>query len=230
MPQSRTVVGVLVLVGLCSGPREANASLVFTADPVGAWKYYYQDGGPGHFDPAYFSTSLTDVSGATFEGMVVYNSIDSGSGVFGPGYEPSGSTYRVFTTYLTSATDQTIRLGIAGDDGHSLFVNGNFAAGAGFGGTFASPNAFYDLPLTAGVEVLISLVGHDAYGGSWVFGITDPASYRGITLSAVSTVPEPSSLMLFGIGALTVAGRAIRRRRVSALAQDARASSCIVAG
>jgi hypothetical protein len=147
---------------------------------------------------------------------VVYNSIDGTNvGVFGPEYNEPGSTFHVFTTYLISNVDQTIHLGLVGDDGHSLFVNNSFATGAGFGGTVNSPNAVYELTLLAGIEVQLTYVGHDAYGSSWSFGITDPQQYGGVTMGAVSaanTVPEPTAIALAGLGGVCLAGRYGRRR------------------
>lgn len=203
----RVTVALLLMAGLWTRAGVANAGVIYTSNPQGAWNHYFQQGGPGANNPAYFPTSLADVANATFTGMVVYNSVDTltGMGAFGPEYNQPGSTYQVFTTFVTSATDQTIRLGLAGDDGHSLFVNDSFVTGAGFGGTGANPNAIYDLPLTAGVEVQLTLVGHDAYGSSWIIGITDPQTYPGVTINAnplVNVVPEPTSLVLFGVAVI----------------------------
>jgi hypothetical protein len=147
--------------------------------------------------------------------MILFNYIEpTNMGGFGPEYGEPGSTYHVFSTFVMSNRDQTIRLNLAGDDGHSLFVNGSFVTGAGFGGTADNPNAFYDLPLTAGMRVEIALVGHDAYGSSWVFGITDPESYQGVTISAlrdIVAVPEPESISLFCMALVWCVGARARR-------------------
>jgi hypothetical protein len=62
MTGSRAVVFLIALCWLCSSETPAEARVIATSDVEGAWNYYFQQGGPGDFDPSYYSTSLEAVS------------------------------------------------------------------------------------------------------------------------------------------------------------------------
>ena len=211
---------ILAVLALLSGEAgQARAGLIYTSSPVGSWSYSYGTNAGHGYSSTYYPTSTAEYQTATFQGYISYNQTNAdGSAYFGPIYDDPGDTFHIFTTYVTSTATQIIGITIAGDDGHSLFVNDEFVEGGGFGSILT-----YDLMLNAGVSTELQLAGYNGPGG-WVFGITAPDSYRGVTINATvpvpepSTVPvpEPSTLTLFAIGAVGLLGYGWRRRKLAA--------------
>jgi hypothetical protein len=68
--------------------------------------------------------------------------------------------YQVITTWLLSATNRSLNLVFGGDDGHSLFVDGQFAGGAGYG-----PFVSNTISLRANVPRKLELVIYNSIGG-----------------------------------------------------------------
>lgn len=180
---------------------------VFSGTPVESWSYYEMTSAGHGQSITYFPTSTSDFASAVFQGYVKYDPLM----VPPVGWQGSGAqdSFQIFSTYVLSTITQTIPIQIDGDDGHSLFVNGAFAAGGGFA---VIDN--YSLSLTANVPVNLILAGYNGPGG-WNVGIwqTQPVyqapfdnSIPGIEINAsgVFSTPEPSNVVLLSMGGLTV--------------------------
>lgn len=118
-----------------------------------------------------------------------------------------------FGTWLISDFDQTIQLLFGGDDGHSLFVDGSFVGGAGFG-----INVIVDIDLLANQAIYLELVGYNN-SGTWGFGIRDNVETQlvenidGLRMDAVGAfVPTPATGLLLVAGVLGLRQRARRKR------------------
>ncbi len=189
---------------------------VFTGTPVESWSYSTLSNAGHGQSTTYYPTSTSDFASAVFQGYVRYDP----EMVPSVGWQGSGDqdSFQVFTTYVLSTTTQTIPIQIDGDDGHSLFVNGSFVAGAGF-----AVIANYSLSLTANILVELTLVDYNG-PGSWNVGIWQTNPYQapfddtipGIQINAdgVFATPEASSLVLLMTGGLTAfSGITVRRFR-----------------
>lgn len=196
------------------------AGVVLTGTPAESWSYSEMNNAGHGIDTSFYPTSTSEFQNASFQGYVTYDPAISKPGdgsVPHYFYGPSGDdTYQIFTTYIESQSNLTLTIRFDGDDGHSLFVNDVFETGGGFGVALDET-----LSLQAGVPVKITLAGHNG-PGPWAFGIGLPLSTANISgpLDAVSglqmnangdfsTVPEPSSMLLFGTAAFVLVG--IRR-------------------
>ncbi len=219
-------VAVLVRQFVLQGSASAgiiSSPSVFTSSPTGAWRYSEspQFQAPG-FSTTYFPTALSDYSSATFQGYVVPDAANSaitgGTTWFGNG----SAVFEIFSTYVQSDFDQTIALNVAGDDGHSLFVDDAFVAG----GAFSAPVQI-DLVLHAGVKRKIEMAGYNG-PANWVFVIGIPVSrplpadnpefsspldtIPGLKLSADGIfVPEPTTVCLFALGIIGLAAWPLSR-------------------
>jgi hypothetical protein len=105
-------------------------ALTYTNSPDQSWAYSQLiESNPN--DSTYYPTTTNEYGLATFEGYVTY---EDGGGSGPLIVDESGDTgYQVVTTWVMSASNQTINLVFNGDDGHSLFIDGQFVGGAGFG-------------------------------------------------------------------------------------------------
>lgn len=188
------------------------------------WAYSYLEPNSNITSHMFYYTSTSQFSGATHQGYVTgdYGPWSSWSDSFDAdlGYLSS----HIFETYIVSALNQTVRLGAGGDDGHSIFVDDVFAAGAGFG-----VSALSYLTMEAMVPYKITLAGAN-YGGQLAYwfsmvGTTDQGVEWGGPVSDAynismnttgdfaEAVPEPATLALLGLG---LAGMGFARRRKSA--------------
>lgn len=209
---------VVALTGLLVIPQIASANIinpgVFTSNPSGSWSYS-EISGAGHGQSiSYFPSAPADFSSAVFQGYVDY---DPAVGVPPKGWTGVGNdSMQVFSTYVISSITQSVPIRFTGDDGHSLFANGAFLVGGGFGSILD-----YNLPLQAGVPVLLELVGYNG-PGNWVYEIglqgqgnlIGPPidTLPGVTVGAnPASIPEPSSALAFGFVFATL----VRRQRRS---------------
>jgi hypothetical protein len=174
-------------------------AIVYTDTPSGSWRWATLTSVGKNYSTAYYPESDSVFFAATFNGYVTYDT-DTGHSWYGAGLD----TIQVFSTYVTSQTDQVISVRAGGDDGHSLFVDSAFVLGGACGATLD-----YELSLQAGIAKRIDLVGYNG-PGNWVFGIGLPngsdigdpiESITGVTINAV---PEPCSLVLLLMAGVSV--------------------------
>lgn len=222
----RVVLVGLVLSVFHSSSASASYTInpnCFTGTPENSW-LYSEILNAGHGGSStYYPTNVFELSGANDWGYVTYdpNGYDPVNKV-NPHwwYGSGGDTMQIFTTYVMSTVDQVVPIGIGGDDGHSLFFDDVFIAGAGFG-----PAAFGDLTLQANVARKVTLAGYNG-PGDWVFGIWSPGqgdwvspidNIPNVRLNAngdFSVVPEPTAAFVWGVLGVIGIGVAYRRRRL----------------
>lgn len=175
------------------------------------WRYSYLGYNAATNSSAHYTSTASEynavMGGATHQGYVTGNfgpwpSVDSWTG---------GNSYRdtqIFETYITSSRDQIVRLSMGGDDGHSIFVDDTFSAGAGFG--IGATNL---LSMVADETYKLSLILNN-YTGPWhanfsLSGENDNGRWGGSVAEAVdismnssaTSVPEPAGVAIFA-GAL----------------------------
>ena len=107
-----------------------------TTNAAGAWKYAWK--GPMSYSATWYATSLGELDGMTESGYATDS--DAKPGWFkGDGPE---LLFRTYATWIVSENDMTLYLASGGNDGHSIFVDGELVAGGGFG-----VDLFFDLEL-----------------------------------------------------------------------------------
>ena len=191
------------------------------SDPLSTdnlWAYSYIENS-GYISSAYYDW-VTDSDpfrdDAVFQGYVTG---DAGPGTWSDwadSFSSNGTfdynSVHVFDTYITSSVDQTVTLSAGGDDGHSIFVDDVFLAGAGYYGTAST-----DFTMVANTQYKLTLVA-DNYTGPWAvwFKIAGDGwtgsvcEADNISMNATGTtpapVPEPATMLLFGTGLAGLAG------------------------
>ncbi len=208
-----------VLLALFMMP-STRADIIFdqygTPQTNNAWEYY-RAVGVGKGNSSTYIPRQEDYFGKeVLEGNVVY----PGGGPSNPAagwihQEPSlysEDTIRIFRTYVISDFSQSIPIHLGADDGHSIYLDGVFLGGGGFG---VPVNVI--VPLTAGVPHQLELLGYNG-PGPWqlVFRRQDGAEFANTPGVHISTqqVPEPcsSTFMTLGVSIL-LSQRAIRNSR-----------------
>jgi hypothetical protein len=211
-PAAASLVLLLVLA------TSAQADFIYTTyqspTPENSWAYSIAVG-VGRGNSTNYVPTLADAAGkAVFEGYVSYP-----GGLGWIHYQPSlydEDTTRIFTTYVMADHDMSIPVVVGGDDGSSIYINGIFSGGGGFGASTDTT-----LNLKAGVATRIDLLGYNG-PGPWelVFYRQDGTEFAdtpGITLNAdgnfASPVPEPSTLALAASGLLSAITFGLHRKR-----------------
>ena len=154
---SRFLICLLCNLLLTLSIRDATA-LVFTNTPNKSWRYAELiENSPN--GTTYFPTSTNEYTAAGFNGFVT----EEEDGIYGPLIiKSSGNAgYQIFTTWAMSPTNKTLNLVFNGDDGHSLFVDGQFMGGGGFGVAVSNSVLF-----SANVPRKIELADYNS-GGGW---------------------------------------------------------------
>jgi hypothetical protein len=106
----------------------------------------------------YFPTTTNEFSAATFQGYVTWGDEGaSGPLIFSYDYNLG---YQIFSTWVESAVTTNLNLAFNGDDGHSLFVDGQFICGGGFGLAESNTVAF-----VAGDPRQLILADYNSLGG-----------------------------------------------------------------
>jgi hypothetical protein len=127
--------------------------------PEDAWAYLKFANASHGFDTTYVPTR-SDVSNSQFLGFVVTPATGAWGGAE---FFEDEDTVFVFATVVRSTNPVTIPLVWNGDDGHSVFVNGIFVGGGGFG-----EEVSFDLTVNPDAPVKLELVGYNG-PGPWVF-------------------------------------------------------------
>jgi len=177
---------------------------------------------------AYYTTLSSQYNPAVNQGYVTGDfgpwspGVDSFSSFDGTNWLTDSRTTHVFDTFIMSSIDQTITLKAGGDDGHSIFIDDTFYAGAGY-----SITASTDLTMVANTPYKLSLVLTNYSGGwsSWVslqedgqIGSSPVSEAQYISMDATgdfapAPVPIPPAMLLFGTGLAGLIGSRIRRKK-----------------
>ena len=165
------------------------SAVTIVSVPEGAWSYSTLSTNVGGIN--YYPTQESEFSSASFVSYVTYAFPAKGWFAW-QGPAPDG--FHVFTAWVTSNQNRTISFVNGGDDGHSVFIDGNFLGGAGFG-----VNVTGDISFAAGVTRRLTLVTHNSGGESHAAFFTNPSADRVLedTLGiSISAIPEPTSFMM----------------------------------
>jgi hypothetical protein len=198
-----------VITGIISvvlGSLQNLQAMTVAAVPEGAWSYSTLSTVVGGIN--YFPTQESDFSSASFVNYVSYEFPGSGWFVQKPS-APGG--FHVFSTWALSDRDQVISFVNGGDDGHSVFIDGIFLGGAGFG-----VNVSGDISFTAGVPRELTVVTHNSGGEMHANFFTTPAQDRALEDTpgiSISAIPEPSSLLILIFAAPILASHRMTLRR-----------------
>jgi hypothetical protein len=140
-------------------------------------------------------------------------------------YSNLSKTSRVFTTYIRSAIDQTVRFGMGGDDGHSIFIDDNFLIGGGYA---VNINSTFDMVANQSYE--LTTVGNNNYGhfellfaiaggyddSTGLYSWSGPVSNaQNISMDAAgifAPLPVPGAIWLLGSALLGLAGVSRRKK------------------
>jgi hypothetical protein len=211
---SRALPFSLVVVFFVNSAVAGLVPTSFTGTPQGSWSYSEQANAGHGQSISYFPTTSAEFQGAVFQGFVTYNAGTPASYWFGQGFD----SFQIFSTSVQSPVAMTLPLILGGDDGHSLFINGQFVGGGGFGDNGVS----FDLTLQPGVPVQIVIAGYNGPGPfAFDLGLRpnfDPVleNVPGLLLNAngifpAITAPEPMSVLLWTIAAAAATAIAFRK-------------------
>ncbi len=205
--RARDIVAIAVAVTLSM---QNLSAMTIAAVPEGAWAYSTLSTVAGGMN--YYPTQESEFGSASFVNYMTYE--HPGNGWFAQNPSAPGG-FHVFTTWVTSSQDQIISFINGGDDGHSVFIDGTFLGGAGFG-----VNVVGDIGFTAGVARRLTVVTHNSGGEMHANFFTNPSQDRvlentpGISISAI---PEPASFMMLLLFAPVLASRRLALRIQKAL-------------
>ena len=161
-------------VGFIGTAKAGHSYPIETAPPASTENYWKTSSFLGSAEGSTYVPELSEFDGKPSAGYVSDASV---IGVTFPPSFPNPLLWEIFSggddsdnrflysTYIKSDRPQTLEIVIAGDDGHSLYVDGVLVGGGGFG-----VGVVFDLDLAADEAVKLDLVGANA-GGPWNFQI-----------------------------------------------------------
>lgn len=189
--QYRVVVSTAV-----GSTNSSTATLNLANSPNGTW-FHSELVETNPLNTTYFATSTDEFSDIQPVGFLEMKELAGYGPLLYDGSANAG--YEVLTTFAISSTDRTLNLVFNGDDGHSLFVDGQFLGGAGFGVPHSNLVSFAGgVPRKVQLAVYNSIGGWAAYigMGPWIGSVdanwtnlieTEPGMY----LSANGYVGAP---------------------------------------
>ena len=144
-----------VLVALFVSLATVQSSVAYTTtnSPIGAWRFSSK--ARMSSSTAWYASSTGELAGVTFDGYVTYG--PEAAGWFLDG---AGGDFKVFETWVRSDADVTVWIRSGGDDGHSVFVDGEFLAGGAMGETLNLA-----VEMDAGHSRHVLLTSNNALGG-----------------------------------------------------------------
>jgi len=155
-------------------------TLVFTNRPAGAWRWSeLRESNPK--SPDYFPKSTAEWANATFRGYVLAQKDPTGGAGFFD-YTGNGG-YQILSAWIKSDSDRALNVVVMGDDGHSLFVDGQLIAGGGHASIFSNT-----ISVRANIPRKIDLAIYNSIGG-WV-GELFLGPYRGLGAQQMSDLLE----------------------------------------
>lgn len=206
----------LLLLGMASISQADIQSEPIITNPSSTddlWQYFYRS---GNVDISiYPNTDLFSFMGyLTGDGGAWWDDSFAGTG--------NSYTTHVFETYIMSSINQTVRIGLSGDDSHSIFLDEIYRDG----GAYDVYSETY-LTMAADTSYKVTFVLNN-YSGDWHanFGLaliedTGPVNVlfpdaANISMNATgdflpASVPVPSTLLLLFSGLLGIAGVCKRR-------------------
>lgn len=218
------LLAVLFFIGIAS----ASQAITITSEPIvsnpasteNLWSYSYLDYYANISSANYYVTSSSEYASAVHQGYVTGISTTSPhatSDFFNITQQQSDSrTMHVFDTYIMSSIDQTLSFSIGGDDGHSFFSDNVFLAGGGY----YDGSVQTSIDLLANTQYHLTLVGVNR-SGPWSFFVNTNGSrlsdVSNISMNATGNfapapVPEPATMLLFGLGLLGLSGISRKRK------------------
>lgn len=221
--KNRSTVNLAIILFLLAKVTVAQATIdteaiqISPASTQDLWAYSYFAPDGDITSSGYYATDESEYSEVVHQGYLTgvgtRPNVDHFSELAG-----ASQATRVFTTYIMSSIDQTVRFSAGGDDGHSVFLDDSFLAGGGFG-VNVSVNAdliggqIYKLTGVSsnrsGHFELILVTSGDLNGG--VYGWGGPLSEaQNISMDAIGDFPEPSpapkpvpAMGIWGLGILS---------------------------
>lgn len=134
-----------------------------------------------------------------------FDSVTPGSTFFNGTYNFTGSSFGASQTFTSALNYGSFGGNVSADDKGTVGTDGQ-SRSISITGTFTPDSALGTLPLPSRAGVLILTFSKATAGGS----IT--ASWALDTTSPPSAVPEPTSIAIFGLGAVGFAARRFRRK------------------
>jgi len=178
----------------------SSASLLGSTNQINWWD---PASNGGNANSTYFGTGTLSLS-STATAMSV------------PGYTGDAAYFAadILTGYFNLATAGNVQFSVGADDSAFVYVDGTLVDSIG-GLNADAPANTNTIALAAGNHtVQIFYVDRETPGGNLTFSEVSGAGLVTPTISATSTVPEPSTIALFGVGVLALYGFS-RRARIS---------------
>ncbi len=225
----------ILLLGIASTSQSTTIKGTIETNPLskdGLWAYSYLSKNAEISNRDFIYDSYNGLPDVEFKGYVTGNNGPWADSFIKDENAPSDTnSTHIFETYLISNTNQTVRITLGGDDGHSIFINESFQGGAGWhyvNGKLVPITVSQDLSMIADTPYKVSFVLNN-FGGPWHanFGLgllDENDNYTGslfapapnVSMNAIgdftaTPTPEPNTMILFGIGLLGLAG--VNRRK-----------------